>query len=68
MIYFNNIEELKIYAKEQLTKTDYAVLPDVYLINKDEFINYRATLRQAIMFPNLTMQFPQEPKANWNNN
>ena len=71
MIYFNNIEELIAYAKQQLEKTDYAVLSDVYLTNKDEFINYRSILRQAIMFPNLSIfsnssKFPEEPKAIWN--
>jgi hypothetical protein len=68
MITFDNIDNVIAYAKKQLAKTDYAVLPDVYLINKDEFINYRSVLRQAIIYPNLTIQFPQEPKAIWNIN
>jgi hypothetical protein len=66
MITFDNIDNVISYAKKQLAKTDYAVLPDVYLINKDDFISYRSILRQVIIYPNLTIQFPQEPKAIWN--
>jgi hypothetical protein len=66
MITFDNIDNLIDYAKKQLEKTDYTVLPDVYLINKDEFISYRFFIRQAIINPSLTTQFPQEPKAIWN--
>ena len=62
---FNTVDELKEYITKQLAKTDYAVLSDVYLVNKDEFINYRSVLRQAIIYPNLTIQLPQEPKAIW---
>jgi hypothetical protein len=65
MITFDNIDNVIAYAKKQLEKTDYAVLPDVYLINKDEFISYRFFIRQAIINPSLTIQFPQEPKAIW---
>lgn len=65
MITFDNIDTLIAYAKKQLEKTDYTVLPDVYLINKDEFISYRFFIRQAIINPSLTIQFPQEPKAIW---
>lgn len=65
MITFDNIDTLINYAKKQLEKTDYTVLPDVYLINKDEFISYRFFIRQAIINPSLTIQFPQEPKAIW---
>ena len=63
---FNNVEQLKEYITKQLAKTDYAVLSDVYLVNKDEFITYRAILRQAIIYPNLNVVLPEEPKAIWN--
>jgi len=63
---FNNVDQLKEYLTQQLAKTDYAVLSDVYLVNKDEFINYRAILRQYIIYPNLNVILPEEPKAIWN--
>jgi hypothetical protein len=63
---FNNVDQLKEYLTKQLAKTDYAVLSDVYLVNKDEFIIYRETLRQYIIYPNLNVILPEEPKAIWN--
>jgi hypothetical protein len=63
---FNTVDQLKEYITKQLAKTDYAVLSDVYLVNKDEFITYRAALRQSIIYPNLNVVLPEEPKAIWN--
>jgi hypothetical protein len=65
MITFDSIDNIVAYAKQQLEKTDYTVLPDVYLINKDEFVSYRSILRQVVISPSLTIQFPEEPKAIW---
>jgi hypothetical protein len=62
---FNTIDELKKYVSEELAKTDYTVLPDVFLKNKDEFISYRVTLRKLIISPNLCEILPQKPKAIW---
>jgi hypothetical protein len=65
MIKFNSGSELKEYVKEQLSNTDYAVLEDVKLINKDEFISYRARLRSLYLNPILTASIPEEPQAKW---
>ena len=62
---FFNTEQLKEYAKAQLKKTDYAVLPDVRLANKNQFINYRSFMRLLIIDPNLGHIIPEEPKAQW---
>ena len=67
MITFFNLEEMKEYAKQQLEKTDYAVLPDVRLANKNEFIAYRSLIRQLIIDPNLGNSIPEEPKVRWFN-
>ena len=58
MIQFNNIEEVKAYAKQLLEKTDYTVLADVNLTNKQEFITYRNTVRISIFYPSINVQFP----------
>ena len=52
MITFNTLEEVKAYAKQQLEKTDYTVLSDVNLNNKQEFVNYRSLLRLQYFNPN----------------
>ena len=65
MIQFNNIEEVKAYAKQLLEKTDYTVLADVNLTNKQEFITYRNTVRISIFYPSINVQFPQEPDPIW---
>jgi hypothetical protein len=67
MITFFNLEEMKEYARQQLEKTDYAVLPDVKIANKNEFIVYRSVIRQLIIDPNLGNCIPKEPKARWFN-
>jgi len=66
MITFNTLEEVKAYAKQQLEKTDYTVLSDVNLNNKQEFVNYRSLLRLQYFNPNFT-PFPIEPTPIWNN-
>jgi hypothetical protein len=65
MITFNNLEEIKAYAKKQLEKTDYSVLPDINLKNKDEFVFYRNLLRIVYFNPQMSSQFPQEPLPIW---
>lgn len=65
MITFKSLEEVKSYAKQQLEKTDYAVLPDTNIANKMEFIMYRSFIRLLYLKPNYT-PFPEEPTPIWN--
>jgi len=65
IIQFKSIEEIKAYAKQQLEKTDYAVLPDTNIANKIEFIGYRGFIRSLYLNPNYT-SFPIEPIPVWN--
>ena len=67
IITFGNSEELKAYAKKQLEKTDFAVLPDVNLINKNDFVSYRDLIRIIYFNPNLGSYFPEEPEPIWGN-
>lgn len=62
---FNTLEEIKAYAKEQLEKTDYSVLPDVSITNKVDFIFYRNLVRSIYFNPALSSCFPQEPLPIW---
>jgi hypothetical protein len=67
MLTFNTIEELKSYIKEQLANTDYTMLEDVKLLNKNEFVIYRTILR-AIYFSDplyITACLPNEPQPVW---
>lgn len=66
-----NTEELivrcKMTAKSLLQSSDWATLPDVNLINKDEFLSYRAILRNLVLNPVIDSEFPTEPNPIWNN-
>lgn len=64
MIQFNNLEDFKKYAKEKLQETDWSVLPDVTnLINKQEFVDYRNSIRFALIHENCNYQFMNKPDA-----
>jgi hypothetical protein len=65
MIQFNNLEDFKKYAKEKLQETDFAVLPDVNLVNKNEFIGYRQVLRNAYLNNNVNFCFIDPPTPIW---
>jgi|LakMenEpi03Aug12_release.lakeMendotaPanAssembly.Ray.scaffolds.fasta_scaffold196540_3 hypothetical protein len=65
MITFKSLEEVKSYAKQQLEKTDYVVLPDTNIANKNEFVIYRNFVRLLYLNPNYT-PFPTEPTPIWN--
>lgn len=68
-------EQNKQLALQLLAETDWAVLPDVeiqgaaftpYLVNKDQFITYRAYLRQIAVSPESGFLFwPSKPEENW---
>jgi hypothetical protein len=65
MIQFNNLEDFKKYAKEKLLETDWSVLPDVQLKNKQEFVIYRGAIRLALTIDNYSFQFKETPIADW---
>ena len=66
MKYFENSEQLCAYLKQQLTDTDWSVLPDVDIANKEEFISYRAIIRDLYLKAELGCAIPETPKAIWN--
>jgi hypothetical protein len=57
----------KQIAKTLLQATDWATLSDVNLTNKDEFLTYRATLRNLVLNPVTSPEFPSEPTPIWSN-
>ena len=67
MINFNTKEQAKEYAKQLLENTDYSVLPDISLTNKDDFIEYRNMVRFIYFNPTVGAVFPEEPKPIWGN-
>lgn len=53
-------------ASKLLAETDWVVLPDVTtLTNKDEFVTYRAALRQIAVNPTANAVFPDKPATVW---
>jgi nitrogen regulatory protein PII-like uncharacterized protein len=69
-------EENKANAKFFLQSTDWVCINDIdnpsisspYLLNKDDFIVYRNTLRQFILNPQEgIIEFMEKPKAIWSN-
>lgn len=65
MITFSTNEEVKAYAKKLLEETDYAVLSDVNLKNKNDFVFFRNLIRILYFEPRLTAWWPEKPKAVW---
>ena len=58
-------DNVKAKAKELLEQTDYAVLSDVNIINKDEFISFRSNVRIAYLYPNYSYNFQDVPTPIW---
>lgn len=59
-------EQNKMVAESKLAATDWAVLPDVNITNKDEFVAYRAVIRDYVLNPvGGDIDWPVEPKAIW---
>lgn len=52
-------------AMQLLTDTDWTQMPDVNLLNKDEFTAYRAALRQIAINPQINVVFPTKPSEQW---
>lgn len=59
------LDSCKAKAKELIAITDWAVLPDINLVNKKEFIDYRAALRDLITNPVADPVWPTEPQPIW---
>ena len=64
--YVNTAEDNKEIARVLLYKTDYVYLPDVNILNKSDFDNYRAAIRQIFFNPVPgEIQWPVEPTPVW---
>lgn len=59
------LDACKQEAKKRIADTDWSVLPDVNLTNKDDFTAYRASLRALIVTPTVDPVWPVEPAAVW---
>jgi hypothetical protein len=55
----------KSKAEGLLAESDWSVLPDVPLQNKDEWIAYRAVLRDIATNPTLDPVWPVKPETVW---
>ena len=58
-------EACKTMAKSLLLSSDWAVLPDVNLVNKSDYETYRATLRNLVINPIVSPEYPSEPQPVW---
>ena len=58
-------DNCKHEAKKLIANSDWSVLPDVKIINKPEFENYRAILRNYILNPVESPDWPNEPTPIW---
>ena len=68
--YYNNGKKLydandKTKAMKLLSETDWSQLPDVNLQNKQEFVEYRAILRDIVLNPQREVVFPTKPIEVW---
>jgi hypothetical protein len=62
---FKTAEEAKEYARFRLYQTDYSVLNDVNISNKEAFVRYRILLRSVIQDPHGAWVFPKPPEPQW---
>lgn len=59
------IAACKSEAKLKLTLSDWSMLPDVSISNKQEFESYRAALRELVLNPVEIPVWPDEPQPVW---
>lgn len=63
------VSENELTARFALKESDWAALPDVNLVNQQEWIDYRATLRQIVssngVLPAGVNEVPQKPQTIW---
>jgi hypothetical protein len=55
----------KQQAEQLLSETDWTQMPDVALVNKQAFIDYRATIRAIAINPTIDAVFPNKPAEQW---
>jgi hypothetical protein len=60
-----NFDKCKLKAQSLLNDTDWSVLPDVNLVNSEDFVTYRDILRKLVINPVENPEFPVKPKAIW---
>lgn len=60
-----NLYNCKTKAKILISESDWSVLPDVNIQNKNEFESYRSILRNYILNPVENPDFPGEPQPIW---
>jgi hypothetical protein len=59
------INNCKQTAKSLLAASDWSMLPDVGLQNTQDYIAYRAVLRNYVLHPVANPDFPTEPQPIW---
>ena len=52
-------------AKQLIAESDWSVLPDVELVNRSDFLTYRAALRAIILSPAVDPTWPVAPDPIW---
>ncbi len=52
-------------AEQKLAATDWTQVADVPLLNKQDFVNYRATVRTIALNPPVQATFPDLPAEQW---
>lgn len=55
----------KATAEQKLKDTDWTQVPDVNLLNKQEFTDYRAAVRAIALNPPVVATFPELPVEQW---
>jgi hypothetical protein len=58
-------DENKQLAEEKLAATDWTQVADVPLLNKQEFVDYRAAVRAIALNPPVQATFPDLPVEQW---
>jgi hypothetical protein len=59
------IARCKVYAGRLLVATDWAMMPDANLVNKEAFADYRRKVRALRINPVTNPTWPQLPKPKW---
>ena len=59
------LDEVRIKADQLLKESDWSVLPDVPLQNKEEWLVYRQTLRSIRVNPTTEPNWPVKPPVIW---
>lgn len=65
MMYFKNLDEAKEFAKLELANTDFVMLSDVNVKDKDLWTSYRQEIRNLYLNPVLEINLPLKPQVHW---